>query len=68
MSQWLPSDGINFERNVCLEEILNTPDDSDSGYFFEVDLKYLYITSKKQNISPFVLKIKFYLKLILLNI
>ena len=40
MSQWLPNDDIKFEtENVCLEEILNTPD-SDIGYFLEVDLEY----------------------------
>ena len=39
MSQLLPYDIIKFE-NVCLEEILNTPDDSDIGYFLEVDLEY----------------------------
>ena len=37
MSQSLPYDEINFETCVSLEEILDTPDDSDSGYFIEVD-------------------------------
>ena len=40
MSQMLPYDEINFEKDICLEEILNTPDDSEIGYFLEVDLKY----------------------------
>ena len=33
-------DEINFEKDICLEEILNTLDDSEVGYFLEVDLKY----------------------------
>ena len=40
MSQPLPYDEIKFDRIVKLEEILNTPDDSDIGYFIEADLKY----------------------------
>ena len=40
MSEYLPYDEIEFDRNVELEEILNTPDDSDIGYFIEVNLKY----------------------------
>ena len=37
MSQLLPYDEIKFDTNVKLEDILNTPDDSDIGYFLEVD-------------------------------
>ena len=40
MSQPLPYDEIKFDKNVILEETSNTPDDSDIGYFSEVDLKY----------------------------
>ena len=40
MSQPLPYDEIKFDQNVKLEDMLNTPDDSDIGYFVEVDLKY----------------------------
>ena len=40
MSQPLPFDEIKFDKNVKLEDILNTPDDSDIGYFIEVDLTY----------------------------
>ena len=40
MTQLLPYDEINFEKNVCLEEILNTPADKDIGYFLEVDSRY----------------------------
>ena len=40
MSEPLPYDEIKFDRNVKLEDILNTPDDSDIGYFVEADLIY----------------------------
>ena len=40
MSEPLPYDEINFDRDIKLEDILKTPDDSDTGYFIEVDLKY----------------------------
>ena len=33
MSQPLPFDEIKFERNVCLIEKLNSPDDNEIGYF-----------------------------------
>ena len=39
-SQPLPYDKIKFDKNVKLENILNTPGDSDTRYFVEVDLKY----------------------------
>ena len=34
MSEPLPYDEIKFDKNVKLEDILNTLDDSDIGYFF----------------------------------
>ena len=40
MSQPLPFDEIKFEKNVKLEDVLDTPDDSDIGYFVEADLIY----------------------------
>ena len=40
MSEPLPYDEIKFDNEVNLEDILNTPDDSDIGYFVEVNLKY----------------------------
>ena len=40
MSEPLPYDKIKFDNNVKLEDILNTPDDGDIGYFIEVDLTY----------------------------
>ena len=36
MSQSLPYDEINFVDNVNLEDILNTPDDSEVGFFVEL--------------------------------
>ena len=40
MSQYLPYDEIKFDNNIKLDDILKTPDDSDIGYFIEVDLIY----------------------------
>ena len=39
MGEPLPYDEINFDRNVELEVILNTPGDTDFGYFVAIDLK-----------------------------
>ena len=47
MSENLPYDAIKFDRNVELEDISNTPDDSDIGYFIEIDLKYRNIIKQK---------------------
>ena len=58
-SQVLPYDGIEMWHDHPglylnkLEEILITPDDSDIGYFNEVDLKNPHITKEKTNIFPF---------------
>ena len=40
MSEPLPYRELKFDNYVKIEDILNTPDDSDNGYFIEVDLKY----------------------------
>ena len=58
MIQPLPYDEIKFDINVKLEDILNTDDDSDIGYFVEVDLKYPDKKTKKQNNFLLLLKIK----------
>ena len=55
MSEPLPYDEIKFDNNVNLEDILNTPDDSDIGYFIEVDLIYPNNIKEKTNNFPFVL-------------
>ena len=36
-----------------LEEILNTPDDSDNGYFIEADLRYPDNIKEKTKNFPF---------------
>ena len=53
MSQMLPYDEIKFEKDVCLEEILNTSDDHKIGYFLEVELKYPDNRKKKTMNFPF---------------
>ena len=53
MSQPLPFDEIKFDENVKLEDILNTPDDSDIGYFVEADLIYPYNIKEKTKNFPF---------------
>ena len=40
MSHPLPYIETKFDKNVILEGILNTPDDSDIGYFVAVVLSY----------------------------
>ena len=47
MSQTLPFDEINFDKNVNLEVLLSTSDESDIGYFIEVDLSYPNIIRQK---------------------
>ena len=53
MSESLPYDEIKFEKDICLNDILNTPDDSDIGYFIEVDLKYPDNIKEKTKNLPF---------------
>ena len=53
MSQMLPYDEIKFDRNVALEDILNTPNDSGFGYFLEVDLDYPDNIKEKTKNLPF---------------
>ena len=53
MSQALPFNEINFDRNFNLEDILNTPDDSEIDYFVEVDLSFPNKTWQKTKHSPF---------------
>ena len=59
MSQYLPYDDIKFDNNVKLEDILNTPDDSEIGYFVEVDLKYPDNIKEKTKHFPFCPENKF---------
>ena len=59
MSQFLPYDEIEMWHGSpdkywnWLDEILNTPDDSDIGYFVEVDLKYPDDVKQKTKYFPF---------------
>ena len=53
MREYLISDKIKFDKIVKLEDILNTPDDCDIGYFIEVDLNYSDNTKEKTKIFPF---------------
>ena len=53
MSEYLPYDEIKFDNNVKLEDILKTPDDSDIGYFVEVDSIYPDNIKEKTEHFPF---------------
>ena len=59
MSQMLPYDDFEMWHGHpdlyinWLEEILNTPDDSDIGYFSEVDIKYPDIIKERIKNFPF---------------
>ena len=53
MSQMLPFEDIKFDNDIKLDDILNTPDDSDIGYFVEVDSKYSDNIKEKTNNFPF---------------
>ena len=53
MSQFLPYDEIILEKDICLEEILNTSDDNENGYILEFDLKYPDDIKEKTKYFPF---------------
>ena len=53
MIQSLLYDEIKFDKNVDLEDILNIPDDSDIGFFTEIDLKYPGEIQEKTEVFPF---------------
>ena len=55
MSQPLPYDEIKFDNNGKLEDILNTPDDSDIGCFVEAHLIYPDKIKEKQKNSQLLL-------------
>ena len=58
MSEYLTYDEIKFDRKVKLEGILKNPDDSDVGYFIEIDLKYPDNIKVKTKSFPFAPEIK----------
>ena len=51
MSEPLPYDEIEFDGDIKLEDLLNTPDDSDIGFFIEIDLTYPNNTKEKKKFS-----------------
>ena len=53
MSQYLPYDEIKFDNITKLEDIINTSDDSNIGYFIEVDLTYPNKIKEKTKNFPF---------------
>ena len=53
MSQMLPYEEIKFDKNVKLEDILNTLNDSDVGHFVEIDLTSPDNTEGKTKKFPF---------------
>ena len=53
MSEPLSYDEVKFDRDIKLEENLNTTVDSDIGYFIEVDLKYPDNIKEKTKHFPF---------------
>ena len=53
MSESLPYDEIKLDNNIELEGLINTSDDSDIGYFIEVDLKYPDNIKEKTKNFPF---------------
>ena len=53
MSQPLHYDEYKFDKNVQLEDIINTPDKKDIGYFIEVDMTYPDNIKEKTKNFPF---------------
>ena len=53
MSEPLPYDEIKFDNTVTLADIINTPDDSNIGYFIEVDMTYPNNIKDKTKNFPF---------------
>ena len=52
MSQYLPYDKIKFEEEYNINELLNTSDDADVGYFVECDLEYSKKNKRNNQIFP----------------
>ena len=62
MSQSWLIDEIKFDEDVKIEDIIETPDGSDYGYFIQVDLELPDEIKQEQKASLFVLKIKVFIK------
>ena len=56
MSESLQNNETKFDKTVKLEDILNRIDDSDIGYFLDVDLRYPDNIKEKTNQFPFALE------------
>ena len=69
MIQLLPYDEIEMLHGhpdlymSKLEEIINTPDDSDFGFFVEIDLKYRDNRKEKTKNFPFCPEKKTFIKI-----
>ena len=59
ISQSLPYQDLKFDPSTDIETILSTPDDSEIGYFVEVDLKYPDEIKDKTKNFPFCPENKF---------
>ena len=53
ISKYLPYDENKIGKNVKLENILNTPDNSHTGYFIEVEFKFPDEVEEKTKNFPF---------------
>ena len=59
MSQSLPYEDLKFDNNKNIETILSNPDDSEIGYFVEVDLIFSDEIKDKAKNFPFCPENKF---------
>ena len=64
----LPYEEIKFDTNVKLEDTLQFPDDSDIGYFIEVDLTYPDNLKEKPKMFHLLLNVKKLFLMFLVNI
>ena len=70
MSEYLPYDESKYVKNVNLEDVLNTPDNSDIGYFIEVDSKYpdnIKEKTKKIHLLPKIKKNQILMILVIIS-
>ena len=63
MGHFSPYDESMLDKKVKFEDILETPDDLNEGYFIEVDINYLGKTKQKQKKFSFVVRINWDLKI-----
>ena len=52
MSQPLPFDETKVGRNVCLQYLINTADDTSNAYFLDVDSRYSFKIGQKAKQFP----------------